>query len=718
MQAGAGQFGVPEVQQFVVARGPPFQGHMFTLAHDVSVSTSSAAHGHAQHTQHPQNQQLLLNNASSQRQHQPVQLQHSHHSNPQPNNHQHLQLPRHLQVSQQQQEQQGHQQFQHQQFQQQQLVQKLGFSSDSPERISANASKPFPSSFKQMLAARDSSFGEEEGLDDDERSGGGPGSRWPRQETLALIRVRSDMDSAFRDAALKGPLWEEVSRKLVELGYPRSARKCKEKFENIYKYYKKTKDGKSGRQDGKNYRFFSEFEALYGGGVSTLNGGGGKSEATQGDAGGETLKLKSTGYVSAAVEKVSMPQRLVENYGDANMSYATSEDDYDDSADMDEKHSRKRKRKSWNSRMGFFENLMKNYIDKQESILRKFLDVIERHEQNRIAREDAYRMQEIARASREEALRTQEHALATSRDEAIIAFLQKTTGQFMNLPQIKPNVSAYCVPEEQQDKEPFDSNCKRWPKPEVLALIQLRSDMEPKFHEAGLKGPLWEEIASRMASFGYNRNSKRCKEKWENINKYFRKTKNISKKRSENAKTCPYFHRLDALYRNGVLGTPINNKALKLEDNIPGEPSESNKDDSCQLEVEVDTIPDREADATGATPTSNCNSIHCVSDEIRCRSETGLKKDRQTGFAESGRCNVGSCNMMQLDGLPASEIFSENIKKSAKLDNLVKEMFGIQQRHQRIFNGYDEKDADIDSGNEHRRQGSSSTNNFAQQNSH
>lgn len=38
------------------------------------------------------------------------------------------------------------------------------------------------------------------------------GNRWPRQETVALLKIRSDMGLAFRDASAKGPLWEEVSR--------------------------------------------------------------------------------------------------------------------------------------------------------------------------------------------------------------------------------------------------------------------------------------------------------------------------------------------------------------------------------------------------------------------------------------------------------------------------------------------------------------------------
>lgn len=42
--------------------------------------------------------------------------------------------------------------------------------------------------------------------------GVGGGNRWPRQETLALLKIRSEMDAVFRDATLKGPLWEDVSR--------------------------------------------------------------------------------------------------------------------------------------------------------------------------------------------------------------------------------------------------------------------------------------------------------------------------------------------------------------------------------------------------------------------------------------------------------------------------------------------------------------------------
>lgn len=42
-------------------------------------------------------------------------------------------------------------------------------------------------------------------------SGNGSG-RWPRQETLTLLEVRSRLDSKFKEANQKGPLWDQVSR--------------------------------------------------------------------------------------------------------------------------------------------------------------------------------------------------------------------------------------------------------------------------------------------------------------------------------------------------------------------------------------------------------------------------------------------------------------------------------------------------------------------------
>ncbi|CAM6096048.1 unnamed protein product [Calypogeia fissa] len=572
MQTGGGQYGVPD--QFVVQRPPP--AHMFALSHEMSLSPTTHGHHHMQqHQQHHQQQQPQHHHQQHQQQQHHHQPQHAPHS-------QHAQLPQHQaqqqqQHAQHQQQQQHAQHQQHQQQQQQAMVQQLGLGPDSPEVPSPVASRPSPTAFKQHRE----SLGDEDGAEEEGRGTGG--NRWPRQETLALIKIRSEMDANFRDSGLKGPLWEDVSRKLAELGYQRSSKKCKEKFENVHKYYKKTKDGRAGRQDGKNYRFFSQLEALYGGGGGAGaggggGGGGGGSSSQHGDGGSLMLTTGGSGAaIGGGAEGNLSLQRPAENSSGVQLS-SESEDDYDDPGDNDEgDKSKKRKRKEGKmlSKIIYFEGLLKKLVEKQEAMQRKFLEAIERREQERLAREENWRRQEMARTNKEHELRAQEHALAATRDAALVAFLQKVTGQTLTLPpRAAPQAMAVVAPEAQhvedhqivEGKESFDPNSKRWPKPEVQALIRLRSQMEPRFQEAGPKGPLWEEISTSMACLGYSRNAKRCKEKWENINKYFRKTKETNKKRPDNAKTCPYFHQLDMLYRKGVLGTP-NSKLNKLDDN-------------------------------------------------------------------------------------------------------------------------------------------------------
>ncbi|KAI6701894.1 hypothetical protein NL676_011030 [Syzygium grande] len=510
--------------------------------------------------------------------------------------------------------------------------------------------------------------------------GGGGGNRWPRQETLALLRIRSEMDAAFRDATLKGPLWEDVSRKLGELGYRRSAKKCKEKFENVHKYYKRTKEGRAGRQDGKTYKFFSELEALHNTAATTVGmspAPGGGAAAVAAAPGGLSVPPVSIGISFANPVPISSlrvqppvlaphpphthhifapttapglaappavsasPMGLIFS-SNSSSSSGRSEDEDDDEEDEEEGEpsttgsSRKRKRGpgetsgsgSGNHRrmMELFEGLMKQVMQKQEEMQKRFLEAIEKREQDRMIREEAWRRQEMARLAREHEIAAQERAASASRDAAIVSFLQKITGQTIHLPttpatvttsvplpsptpppkpQVQPTHAAphpqppmpppptyqeqpqqqqrqsirvvthplpasteiiMAVPEQQVPPQSQElilsggsggepSSSSRWPKVEVLALIKLRSGLESRYQEAGPKGQLWEEISAGMARMGYKRSAKRCKEKWENINKYFKKVKESDKKRPEDAKTCPYFHELDALYRRKVLGS-------------------------------------------------------------------------------------------------------------------------------------------------------------------
>ncbi|KAG0453871.1 hypothetical protein HPP92_025175 [Vanilla planifolia] len=455
--------------------------------------------------------------------------------------------------------------------------------------------------------------------------GGTPGTRWPRQETLALLKIRSDMDAAFRDATLKGPLWEEVSRKLAEFGFHRSAKKCKEKFENVHKYYKRTKEGRAGRQDGKSYRFFTQLEALHGSSTSPTAAIAAPppllmtTMMTTAVVAGPSSRGVAAPHVPQSVAATTAPSPAPASLA-AVLSFSSNTSSYSGTESEEEEEfgeeggGRKRKRNvespgDSGKLMAFFEGLMQQVMERQEAMQQRFLEAIERREQDRMIREEAWRRQEMSRITREHELAAQERAAAATRDASIIAFLQNLTGQTIpvppppqpppstvpsSTPQPMPTMPPPAQPKPQEAPPPSSSTelvaiapeppplppalpppaqqvlhresqlmsavagsggatetaLSRWPKSEVHALIQIRSGMEARYQESGPKGPLWEEISAGMRRLGYNRSSKRCKEKWENINKYFKKVKESNKKRPEDAKTCPYFHQLDALYRS------------------------------------------------------------------------------------------------------------------------------------------------------------------------
>ncbi|KAF5745161.1 trihelix transcription factor GT-2-like [Tripterygium wilfordii] len=220
----------------------------------------------------------------------------------------------------------------------------------------------------------------------------------------------------------------------------------------------------------------------------------------------------------------------------------------------------------------FFERLMKEVLEKQEKLQRNFIEAMEKCEQDRILREEAWKMQEMERIKRERELLVQERSIAAAKDAAVLSFLQKFADQATSthLPENQT------TPLEKAGERQFTFNCddltqgnsnsenlrqlngngesfshissSRWPKDEAEALIRLRTNLDMQYHDNGPKGPLWEEISTAMKKLGYDRSAKRCKEKWENMNKYFKKVKEGNRKRAVDSKTCPYFHQLDALY--------------------------------------------------------------------------------------------------------------------------------------------------------------------------
>lgn len=87
-----------------------------------------------------------------------------------------------------------------------------------PEAASPISSlPPAARNFDELVPPTAAGFPDEDALAGEEAERGPPGNRWPRPETVALLKIRSDMDAAFRDATLKGPLWEVVSRYYIRI---------------------------------------------------------------------------------------------------------------------------------------------------------------------------------------------------------------------------------------------------------------------------------------------------------------------------------------------------------------------------------------------------------------------------------------------------------------------------------------------------------------------
>ncbi|KAJ9184435.1 hypothetical protein P3X46_004162 [Hevea brasiliensis] len=435
------------------------------------------------------------------------------------------------------------------------------------------------------------------GLEAEVGSFGGDGGtgRWPRQETLTLLEIRSRLDSKFKEANQKGPLWDEVSRIMSEEhGYQRSGKKCREKFENLYKYYKKTKEGKAGRQDGKHYRFFRQLEALYG-------------ETNNPASFPETQFVGSSHRFHTGTQannEIFHSQKLCNSHSLSNSSEfdTSSSEDNDLSTatlvenDSTEKRRKRRDGKSWKAKIkDFIDSQMRKLIERQEAWLEKLTKTMEQKEQERTFREEEWRKQEAARLDREQKFWAKERAWIEARDAALMETLRKLTGRETNASSPEELMRAHEIQNQRENGIENGSEraqCDSWTEAEVTRLMQLRSNMGSRFQQNGCmdeEEALWEDISAKMACMGYERSALMCKEKWDSINNYTRKTKEGSnKKRKENSRGCCYFQNNESIYNPAGDYCEINEQGpetVRLQANEGCSPANSNAgnavSDSC-----------------------------------------------------------------------------------------------------------------------------------------
>lgn len=447
---------------------------------------------------------------------------------------------------------------------------------------------------------------------------------WLKEEVLALLAIRSSLGNEFSDF-----IWSHVSRKLAELGFKRSAERCKEKFEEVSKYCNDTSYANS------HYRSFNELEALF----------EDQTHSTSLDD-----KMERTNNEEEEEEQEKMEVNMEENSANETLENPIEENQY-----VVKKPKRKKKKKHHQFELlkGFSEFVNKIMLQ-QEELHKKLLQDMERREEERVAREEAWKKKEMEKLYKEMEIRAQEQAIACDRETKIIEFLNQFTSsniipqmqgdnQILKTPKSSnpptplpnalpqnptsllkettpnnlnvPTSSAIVlsppsnqVSSSSQNNPPLvdpplhnpsplttqnpntsfnerEDYGKRWPRDEVNSLINLRCNLQTNIDDKeSTKAPLWERISQGMLELGYKRSAKKCKEKWENINKYFRKTKDANKKRPLDSKTCPYFHQLNTLYNQGRLIMP--SEGPENNSNTPEKPTatpESGHQDNFQV---------------------------------------------------------------------------------------------------------------------------------------
>ncbi|KAJ0235129.1 Trihelix transcription factor PTL [Hirschfeldia incana] len=415
-------------------------------------------------------------------------------------------------------------------------------------------------------------------LDGGGLGGSGGTGRWPRQETLTLLEIRSRLDHKFKEANQKGPLWDEVSRIMSEEhGYQRSGKKCREKFENLYKYYKKTKEGKAGRQDGKHYRFFRQLEALYGDSNNLVSFPNHNAQFMSSALhGSHTQNAMSIPTTTSNIHDVDSVQGFLHyqslsisnNYNSSELEPMTSSSEENDS-------DRRRKKRSWKAKIKEFIDVnMKRLIERQDTWLEKLTKVIEDKEDQRMMKEEEWRKIEAARVEKEYLFWAKERERREARDVAVLEALQYLAGKTF----IKPS----CLSREEMingnneiqnnsENVSVEGSGSCWNEQEIIKLMEIRTSMDSAFQE--ILGEcsdefLWKEVSAKLMQLGFDHKSALlCKAKWECLSNGMRNEKTqINKKRKESSSSCGVYYPRTEEYNNQETGYDDNDQHHQMNE--------------------------------------------------------------------------------------------------------------------------------------------------------
>ncbi|XP_054804004.1 trihelix transcription factor GTL2-like [Prosopis cineraria] len=383
-------------------------------------------------------------------------------------------------------------------------------------------------------------------------------SPWTDDEVLALLRIRSSLDAWFPELT-----WQHVSRKLVDLGFKRSAEKCKEKFEEETSYLNNIHYTKNN-----SCHFISELEQLYQ-----------PQQAHQIPRVEVEVRCHESKQPSEKLTDQELHSKTDHTVEDGPKNDATLTQKCEKRAKTS-KLGKLKRHDQFEILKGFCENVVKKMIAKQEQMHNRLLEDMMRRDQEIFAREEARKKQEMDTVNRELEMIAKEGAVAGQRQAAIIDLLKKIsdhqshpmktvsvddpnpTSVTTSCPSNSKNPNPFCnysgksnpeplprgvrnrASEGVEDQNPDNSsevpdamirqsngwskrkawaqNCvvrekeevgRRWPMEEVRMLIKLRCSAKEEREGGSNRVPVWERISEGIREMGYERSAKRCKEK-------------------------------------------------------------------------------------------------------------------------------------------------------------------------------------------------------------
>eukprot|EP00249_Psilotum_nudum_P021862 c28284_g1_i5 orf=176-1750(+) len=392
---------------------------------------------------------------------------------------------------------------------------------------------------------------------------------WTRQETLVLIRCRTELAPRFAMMGRKSELWDEIAETLQRERFCRDAQQCRDKWEKLMAGYKEVRDGLKEKRDNP---FFDELHPLLSGripkkekeregSVFHLENGLTKREkeresnamqhangpkdavyhaAPATDIGGEA----NTDAAVKASPRVGHTEDEEEDDGEGTEEgeqEEEEEDEEEEAAATAEEDLTEEKRTSLGKRkrgpkfvavtdLQAVQTLLETILSRQQTFFKDMLNVMERREH----------LREQMRQEREEKWRAEERAQRCIFNNAMLVLTQKlVSDRGIPAPQ-EASGPLVCSPVGDQG---LKKRSRNWKRAEVLQLIKLRGEMENKFAKSTRRAALWDEIAESLVSQGVKREGKQCREKWDKLMSEFKDVRDGKREEGDS----PYFTELTAV---------------------------------------------------------------------------------------------------------------------------------------------------------------------------